>query len=127
MSFWDELKSRLAAAWKPDVKFEAKWKVTVSDNEVTCTRSDGRVESVAWDDLKEVVIVTTDKGPFATDVFWLLVGESGGCVVPQGAAGEGALLERLQALPGFDNEAVIRAMGSVENNRFVCWKKESAA
>jgi len=35
---------------------------------------------------------------------------------------EGAdkLLEALQKLPGFDNEAVINAMGSTGNARFVC-------
>jgi hypothetical protein len=43
--------------------------------------------------------------------------------VPQGAAESGALLERLQRLPDFDNGKVIEAMGSTGNARFVCWKK----
>ena len=33
------------------------------------------------------------------------------------------LLSRLQQLPGFDNEAVIKAMGSTNNAKFLCWKR----
>ena len=43
--------------------------------------------------------------------------------MPQGAEGSDKLLEVLQKLPGFDNEVVIKAMGSAENAKFVCWKK----
>ena len=46
------------------------------------------------------------------DVFWILAGTStsSGCVIPQGATGDSALLERLQKLPGFDDpDAVLTA------------------
>jgi hypothetical protein len=66
----------------------------------------------------------TDEGPFVDDVFFLLLGNDGkGCCVPPGAEGSGPLLDRLQALPGFDNGKVIEAMGSTGNARFVCWRK----
>lgn len=48
-------------------------------------------------------------------------GDGCGCAVPQGAEGFPALLERLQRLPGFDNRAVIEAMGSASPERFPCW------
>lgn len=105
---------------------ESQWIVTVTDTEISCARPDGQTESVTWDDLKAVAIETTDEGPFSMDVFWLLAGEHGGCVIPQGAKGEDVLLERLQKLPGFDNEAFIEAMGCTENNRFLCWQKDAA-
>ena len=35
------------------------------------------------------------------------------------------LLTRLQQLPGFDNGAVIKAMGSTKNDKFLCWKRSS--
>ena len=105
---------------------ESHWIVTVTDTEISCARPDGQTESVTWDDLKAVAIETTDEGPFSMDVFWLLVGEHGGCVVPQGAKGEDVLLERLQQLPGFDNEAFIEAMGCTQNNRFLCWQRDVA-
>lgn len=98
--------------------------VHIDDHVVRREFGDGRIEEVAWEDLIEVQIVTTDDGPYAEDVFYLLVGANDtGCVVAQGDPASGALLTRLQALPGFDNGKVIEAMGSAENARFVCWKK----
>ncbi len=102
---------------------ESAWAVTVTATQVACRRPDGAVETVRWDDLRAVYIETTDEGPLAPDVFWVLVGEAGGCTVPQGATGEGALLRALQALEGFDHEALIGAMSSAENRRFLCWRR----
>ena len=83
----------------------------------------GKVEQVAWGDLMEVSVVTTGDGPFAEDVFFVLAGRDGsGCVVPQGAPESTPLLERLQRLPGFDNETLIRAMSSTRDTSFVCWR-----
>jgi hypothetical protein len=53
----------------------------------------------------------------------VLHGRDGGCAVPQGATGDRLLLERLQALPGFDNNAVIEAMSSTSRRRFLCWQR----
>jgi hypothetical protein len=49
-----------------------------------------------------------------------------GCAVPQSSDGSKQLLERLQQLPGFDNEAAIKAMGSTSNGKFMCWKRRVA-
>ncbi len=81
----------------------------------------GKVEEIRWDQLVRVLIVTTDEGPFVDDVYWLLVGEGeAGCAVPGEAAAP--LLKRLQRLPGFDDEAVIRASGSTEEATFLVWE-----
>jgi len=98
--------------------------VTFDDLQIQCQRASGLVEQVAWDDLQAVLIQTTADGPFGDDVFWVLVGQNGGCVVPSEAQGADDLLERLQKLPGFDNEAVIAAMICTEEQRFLCWKKQ---
>jgi|SRR6185436_16010459 hypothetical protein len=101
--------------------------LAIDDVGVRRVLGDGKIEAVAWKDLVEVEIVTTDEGPFVDDVFFLLVGAEGtGCCVPQGAPGSEGLLDRLQGLPEFDNEKVIQAMGCAENARFVCWRKKSA-
>ena len=97
--------------------------VRITDEEVICDRPDGETERVRWADLQRVEVITTDDGPFAPDVFWVLHGTTNGCAVPQGATGDRELLQRVQALPGFDNESFIRAMGSTENARFPCWQK----
>jgi hypothetical protein len=102
-------------------------RVLVTGDPVTRLRPDGVQESIRWDDLAEVGIITTDKGPWSEDVFWVLIASDGksGCAVPQGAEGSDTLLKALQKLHGFDSEAVIKAMGSTSDARFV-WRKRSA-
>ena len=86
--------------------------------------SNGHQERVRWDDLQEVSIITTDEGPYADDFFWVLIGKSGGCAVSSLAKGSNELLSRLQGLPGFNNEAILHAVGSTANAKFVCWKRD---
>ncbi|UGT39457.1 hypothetical protein LTV02_25745 [Nocardia yamanashiensis] len=97
--------------------------VEITDTFVRRTLADGRVEEVAWTELTEVRIITTADGPFAEDVFFVLIGATGkGCVVPHSAA-DRAFLARLQALPGFDNEKVVEAMVSVADRQFLVWRR----
>ena len=102
---------------------ESRFSVTISTDLIICRRPDGQIESVAWDDLQAVFLETTDEGPFDMDVYWVLVGNRSGCVIPQGANGEAELLDHLQKLAGFDNQAVIEAMLTTDNQRFLCWRK----
>lgn len=105
---------------------ESQFVVHVSDSDVICYSPDGQTERITWDDLQAVIVETTDAGPFAPDVFWILIGNSpaSGCLIPQGATGDVALLERLQKLPGFDNGAFTEAMACAENEKFICWKRQ---
>jgi hypothetical protein len=97
--------------------------VVVDEEWIVCRRGLTRSEAVRWSDLKLVLLETTDQGPFQNDVFWVLVGESGRCVVPQEADGSQQLLAKLQTLAGFDSSAVVEAMGTTENRTFVCWRR----
>lgn len=101
--------------------------VVTFDDQRVVFRYEERVEEIAWADLIEVGVLTTDEGPFREDVFFMLLGptKEKGCSIPQGAEGSQRLVERLGSLPGFDHEALIRAMGSTSNNRFVCWQKQT--
>lgn len=103
----------------------AKDVVTFDDEKIIRTAPDGKLEVVRWDDLQEVSIITTDEGPFVDDVFWVLSGSSSGCLAPSEAVGTKDLLPKLQQLPGFDNDAVIQAMGSTSNAKFLCWRRDS--
>lgn len=82
------------------------------------------IESVRWDELAGVDVMTTAGGPLGEDVFWVLIGsdESGtGAVIPQRVAPE-ELVDRLTALAGFDHDAMIDALGSTREATFVCWR-----
>lgn len=85
---------------------------------------EGTIESIGWDDLRRVEVVTTDQGPFLPDSFWVLTGNETQCTIAQGANGESSLLERLQTLSGFDNDVLISAIGSTSNARFLCWDQD---
>ena len=101
--------------------------VQIDDVGVTRRLDNGEVEHVRWDALHQVAIVTTDEGPVAEDVFFVLEAIDGtGCVISQEAAHRVGLLERLQRLPGFDNAQLIDAMGSTGHARFVVWRTPTA-
>jgi hypothetical protein len=81
---------------------------------------------IAWVDLVAVEIHTTAAGPAEDDFFWELRSRDGSTLTigPQ-IAGVADLLERLQRLPGFDNEAVVAASASTAHARFTCWSRRT--
>lgn len=103
---------------------ESSHTVTCDEDGVCYARPDGSSERISWRDLILVSVRTTDQGPFEPDVFWDLCTSTTKCSISQGATGEKDLLTRLQSLPGFDNETLIEAMGSTENQEFVCWRRQ---
>lgn len=83
----------------------------------------GASESVNFDDIQRVAVRTTNQGPFDEDVFFMLEANNNTFLIPQGAEGTTQLLERLQQLPGFDNEALINSMCCMDNKVFLCWER----
>ena len=106
-----------------DSQAEASPALELAEEALHYCQPDGATRTVRWNDLRAVLIETTDQGPFVEDVWWILIDSAGHCMIPQ-LAGTEALLARLQALPNFDNDAVIAAMASVENLIFVCWQRK---
>ena len=98
------------------------------DDQVICIRyPDGELRNLRWDELSGVDIRTTDTGPFATDVFWLLYTDKTepAAIFASGAVGESELLDAMQAkLTGFDNKQFIAAMGSTRNQVFTVWRRQ---
>ncbi len=60
-------------------------RVSFDDAGVTHVRPDGREERIRWEQLCEVGILTTDGGPWADDVIFLLLDSRGkpACAIPQ--------------------------------------------
>ena len=85
--------------------------------------ADGSLESVRWNEITEIRIATTTNGPFTEDIFWMLFGPDRrtGVALP-GSYVDDDLLQRFQALPGFDNEQVIAAMGNTGKAQYVVWE-----
>ena len=103
---------------------ESSFVIQMTESDVSCHRPDGVVETVRWDEVEQVQVLTNSDGPFAPDCFWLLIGPgTTGCCIPQGATGDGELLARMYELPGFNNQAFMEAMGSTQEAIFTCWQR----
>jgi len=100
--------------------------VTDADGMITAVYPNGERQSVAWDDLTSIEVHTNDSGPWGADVWLVLRSASGTCSYPQGATGDEDMIPKYQALRGFDNDALIRAMSSTSNQPFICWSRERA-
>ena len=105
---------------------EASWTVDATEDRISVTDAGGKTQSVDLADLRGVMIETNDSGPFGADVWWLLFGADDrlACAFPQGSAGEKDAVDVLIALPDFDHEAMIMAMGSTTNAVFPVWRSD---
>jgi hypothetical protein len=104
---------------------EAAYIVSVEGDGLSVADPNGEEKSLALADLNGVMIETNDSGPVGTDVWWLLFGadDSIAAAFPQGATGERQAIDWLLALPGFDHDAMIMAMGSTANAVFPVWRR----
>jgi hypothetical protein len=103
---------------------------TIQVDDSGVLRIDGEIkERISWDSVEEVRIITTDKGPYQEDVFFVLADSNGsGCLIPHDAAVRTKLLQELQVrFPGLDDDMAIKAMGSTSDNSFLLWKKTHGA
>jgi hypothetical protein len=101
-------------------------RVAADDAGLRFVRVSGDQELVPWNEVVRVLIRTTDKGPFDDDVFFVVATTNESLVIPQPAQGCNELLYALQQLPGFDNAAVIDAMGCADNREFLCWERKAS-
>lgn len=102
---------------------EADYEVVVGKEAALMRSPDSAMKMVLWADVSEVLIVTTDEGPWAPDVWLVMVTASDKVGVPQGANGYDALYDAVSKWDGFDYEAVIQAMSCAENAVFPVWKR----
>lgn len=100
---------------------------TLTDEYLRVEHPSRKAEQIAWKDIGEIYIVTTDEGPFLPDVWLVLLGNGAGCSLPQGAPQYDAVYNLVSKYEGFDFEAVIRSALSTENARFLVWKRKPAA
>jgi hypothetical protein len=90
--------------------------VEISGLSIESVRTGVPVEKVLWSDLQEVHIVNEDAWPIGTQ-YWLLIGRNRtGAVVPSDAGAQELLVEMQKRLPGFDNRALIVAMGELSGS-----------
>lgn len=120
-NFFKRLLSPLFAKRSP--KPEDEFVVTLTDDDITVAHPERKTESVRWDDVQAIKVLTTDAGPFFPDVWFVLIGTNGGCVFPQGAPNAESAYDRISQFDGFDFETFIHAMSSAKNEEFLLWSR----
>jgi hypothetical protein len=101
---------------------ERRFVVDFNDDGVSCSVPKGGVDRIAWADLGYVDVTVQASGPFGATPWWVLGGQEGGCVFPQGANGEIELVERLARLPGFDAEGIDAALNAPAGRTTRLWQ-----
>lgn len=92
---------------------------------VTRELADGRRESITWERVAEVEVITTAVGPHKDDgVLLVLCGDATeGCLVPSKLAVEHGLIEAIHRLPGFDGRRLVEAMEAPAPSQTTCWSR----
>jgi hypothetical protein len=115
------------SAWRERIRRNLARRQAVvewDEDAVHCRHIDDEAASVRWADLEAVWVITTDRGPWEDDVFFVLKGTERECTVSNEALGMPGLIERLTQLPGFDEEAYFEAMCCTDRERFLIWRRQ---
>lgn len=102
---------------------EDAYLVTITDEYVKVEHPRRATESIRWEEINEIWLINTDDGPLLPDVFLALVGEKGGCLIPQGAKGFDEVYDIISKYNGFNFENVIKSMTCADNQRFILWER----
>jgi hypothetical protein len=100
--------------------------LSADEDGVTRVLGDGRVEHVRWSSLREVEVLTVDRGPHGEHGAVLVLSGSGdeGCLAPVPLAVEEGIVDRLHRLPGFDGTRLVRALQAAPPARTTCWTRQ---
>ena len=97
--------------------------VIITEEKLRIERKDQKVEEIRWDEIKAIWLENTDRGPAVSDIWLVLAGDAGGCVLPTDCDEYEEVYEIISKYPGFDFQAVINSMSCIENARFILWVK----
>ncbi|MDP9076995.1 MAG: hypothetical protein M3O71_06195 [Bacteroidota bacterium] len=114
MGFFDNLFSK-------KIQPEDLYLVTITDEQVKVEHPKRKTEVLFWDDLHTILLINTSLGPWQPDVWLTLVGDNGGCMIPQGAKGYEEVYDIVSQRDGFNFENVILSMSCTDDKEFLLW------
>ena len=98
------------------------YQVIITEHSLTCAHPKRPTESIRWDQVEEITLVTTSDGPFLPDVWYVFTGDGAGCSVPSEAKGFDELWDIFRSrFPTIDYEAMIAA-GTYDDEK-VLWNR----
>ncbi|WP_137862126.1 MULTISPECIES: hypothetical protein [unclassified Sphingomonas] len=104
---------------------EGRWRTGVEADELWAVDPEGNRRAAAVEELGAIAIETSDTGPDGRSAWWLFYGpdEDIAFTLPLGARGEGAMVERVAALPGFRHDIYAAAVRSTDIDTYVIWQR----
>jgi hypothetical protein len=98
--------------------------LAVDDWGVKRSLADGRHEEIAWDELREVRLLTLPRGPWGDRARLILDGgDERGCIVPFDVAEPSGLVSAVAGLPGFDHRAMAEELERQRTGTTVLWQR----
>jgi hypothetical protein len=100
---------------------EEDFVVTITDVFVKVEYPKWEAAQVSWEDIREIKLINTDAGPVMPDIWLVLIGENGKCIVPHGARRFDEIYDIIAKYKGFNNENFIKSMTCTDNTEFILW------
>jgi hypothetical protein len=97
----------------------------ISGEYFICQSNEGNEYKLNPKQINYVKVITNDKGPLQEDVFYKLESSDLSCYVAQGEDRDMTFLKFIQGLKGFNNRALVEAMGSTSNKVFIVWERKN--
>lgn len=91
------------------------------------TPASGPDVSLDLDAISGIDILTSSTGPWADDIYYVLLSRDCTLTIPASAAGIEQLLEELQAFAAFDRETAETAIHATGEGRFAIWRRRERA
>lgn len=102
------------------------FRVVITPEELACEHPKREREAVPWEEIHEIVLITTREDPFIPDQWLVFVGTVKGCSIPTEADGVHGLWEEIETrFPGFDFHAM-NETGTGDTKKTV-WRRAEVA
>jgi hypothetical protein len=103
---------------------EDEYVTSITDESIKVEHPRRETETILWKDIEAIKLINTDEGPFAPDVWLVLIGKNSGCLIPQGSKGFETVYNIVSEYENFNFENFIKSMSCTDNEEFLLWKKE---
>jgi hypothetical protein len=97
--------------------------VTITDDYVKVEYPGWETTQISWEDILEIKLINTDAGPVMPDIWLVLIGENGKCIVPHGAKGFDEIYDIIAKYKGFNSENFGKSMTCTNNVEFLLWAR----
>ncbi|OGC18746.1 hypothetical protein A2526_02315 [candidate division WOR-1 bacterium RIFOXYD2_FULL_36_8] len=108
---------------KNKLNYESEFVVEYNNQGIGVRHPKHDYEYIKWNDVNQIMVITTDQGPMLCDLWIVLSGDNTSCSIPQGATGFDKLFDAFKKFDNFRWKSFFDAMASTNNNKFICWEK----